>query len=305
MAFDLVILTDPNYISVKNPTPFIDNVLLEDRLVADALQKRELRVTRKSWDDPNFDWSSTKYAMFRSTWDYIHRVTEFSDWLQNVSEQTQLINSKKLIEWNFDKHYLLDLEKTGIAIPNTCFIEKGTHNTLKEIHEKAIDQQIFNASTLVLKPCVSGGARHTYKIPVQAIAQYEEVFQDLVTNESMMVQEFQQNIVDQGEISMMVFNGQFAHAVLKVAKSGDFRVQDDFGGSVQQYNASKEEIEFAERTVLSAPELPMYARVDIFRDNDNKLALAELEVFEPELWFRLNPEAANLLAKNIMDTYFN
>lgn len=305
MAFDIVILTDPNYISVNSPSPFVDNVLLEDRLVADALQKKGLRVTRKSWDDPNFDWSSTKHAMFRSTWDYIHRVSEFANWLENISEQTQLINSKKLIEWNFDKHYLKGLNEAGIAIPNTCFIEKGTQTTLREIYSDARAQYNFKAPTLILKPCVSGGARHTYKIPSKAIDQYEEVFLDLIANESMMVQEFQQNIVDQGEISMMVFNGQFTHAVLKVAKPGDFRVQDDFGGSVQLYKATSEEIEFAERTVLAAPELPMYARVDIFRDNDNKLSLAELEIFEPELWFRLNPEAAAFLAKNVVDTYFN
>ena len=29
-----------------------------------------------------------------------------------------------------------------------------------------------------------------------------------------------------------MINGQFTHAVLKKAKPGDFRVQDDFGGTV-------------------------------------------------------------------------
>ena len=51
-------------------------------------------------------------------------------------------------------------------------------------------------------------------------------------------------------------------------------------------------------------ELPLYARVDIFEDNSGELALAELEIFEPELWFRLYPEAAELQAKAVKDRYF-
>ena len=39
--------------------------------------------------------------------------------------------------------------------------------------------------------------------------------------------------------------------------------------------------------------------VDIFKDNDGKWALAELEIFEPELWFRNRPEAALILAEII------
>ena len=34
-------------------------------------------------------------------------------------------------------------------------------------------------------------------------------------------------------------NGIYTHAVLKKAKSGDFRVQDDFGGSVEKLHGQK------------------------------------------------------------------
>ena len=96
-----------------------------------------------------------------------------------------------------------------------------------------------------------------------------------------MLQEFQKNIVEEGEISMMVFDGRFTHAVLKIAKPGDFRVQDDYGGSVHIYQPSAEEITFAENVVKACSEMPLYARVDIFKDNDGHWALAELEIFEP------------------------
>ncbi|WP_420601898.1 ATP-grasp domain-containing protein [Flagellimonas sp.] len=304
MNYDVVILTDPRYVNPQERNPSIENVLLEDQLVLDALKQLELNVTRKSWDDPDFDWTTTKYAIFRSTWDCFNRFSEFSNWLNHVSSKTKLINSKELINWNIDKHYMKDLAANGIAIPKTLFIEQGQKTTLSDTYREAIENYGFNKTAMVLKPCISGGARHTYKILPSETTQYEELFQELIANEAMMLQEFQHNIVTKGEISMMVFNGKFTNAVLKIAKQGDFRVQDDFGGSVQEYNPTQEEISFAEKTAMAAPEIPIYARVDIFRDNDGNLALAELEIFEPELWFRLFPEAANILATSIKKRLF-
>lgn len=300
--FDVVVLTDHRYVAPKKRSPYIENVLLEDRLVLEALQKQGLHATRKAWDDPDFDWSTTKCALFRTTWDYFDRYTEFSQWFETASEQTQFINSKQLIHWNIDKHYLQDLSKSGVHVPKTVFIEKGTKTSLTEAIAKAKSNNGFTTDTFILKPCVSGAARHTYKFQTNDIDQHETIFQKLVSEEAMMLQEFQGNIVSEGEISMMVFNGEFTHAVLKIAKPGDFRVQDDFGGSVHEYLPNEEQIAFAKRVVNAAPELPIYARVDIFKDNNGDWALAELEIFEPELWFRRNPKAAQTLAKAIKDT---
>jgi glutathione synthase/RimK-type ligase-like ATP-grasp enzyme len=302
MVFDIVVLTDPRYISPEKRSPYIDNVLLEDRLVVEALQAEGLKVVRKSWDDAHFDWSSTKLALFRTTWDYFDRFPEFSKWFENTSKLTRFINSKELITWNIDKHYLQDLSRAGVTIPKTIFVEKGTQATLQALFSTAVHGHGFRKDQFILKPCVSGAARHTYRINTNEISKYEDLFGQLISEEAMMLQEFQENIVSEGEISMMLFHGEFTHAVLKIAKPGDFRVQDDFGGSVHEYTPSKEQIAFAEKVVGAAPELPVYARVDMFRDNEGNWALAELEIFEPELWFRRNPSAAQKLAKTIKDT---
>ena len=136
---------------------------------------------------------------------------------------------------------------------------------------------------------------------LESLEEHEIIFKELISSESMMLQPFQYNIVSKGEISMMVFNGQFTHAILKKAKAGEFRVQDDFGGSVHHYAPTDEEIQFVEASVKACIELPIYARVDIFGDNDGNIALSELELIEPELWFRHHPEAAKLIAKAIKD----
>ena len=61
------------------------------------------------------------------------------------------------------------------------------------------------------------------------------------------------------------------------------------------------EIVFAEKCINACEPIPIYVSVDIFTDNDGLIALAELELIEPELWFRNNPLAAGLLAKTIQN----
>ena len=291
--YDVIILTEHKYVNPKHIDTYTKNVLYEDQLVQNALNNLGLKTLRLAWDDTTFDWSTTKYVLFRSTWDYFDRFPVFSKWLNTVSNQTTLLNSEKIIRWNIDKHYLQDLQQNGVHICESYFIEKGTQSTLKELLQK------YNLKDFVLKPCISGAARHTYKISLENITEYETVFSELIANEAMIIQPFQYKIVEKGEISLMVMNGKFTHAVLKVAKPGDFRVQDDFGGSVHNYTPTKEEILFAENAVKACVELPIYARVDVFTDNNGKLAIAELELIEPELWFRNYPAAADELAKGI------
>ncbi len=292
--WDVVVLTDARYIEKNYDDEYSQNVILEDQLVVDALKRKGLRVFRTNWDNSKFDWSTTNYILFRTTWDYFDRYDEFKPWLEKVSQLTNLINPADLIKWNIDKFYLRDLEQKGIAIPPTIFIEKETPKSLSEIVGES-DWDEF-----ILKPAISGAARHTYrflkdKISPEAI----EAFNYLNPNERFLLQEYQSKITSKGEVAFMVFGGEFSHAILKKSKSGDFRVQDDFGGTVHHYQASAKEIDFVEKTIATIEPTPIYARVDVMWDNNNNLCLGELEMIEPELWFRYQPFSADRLAETI------
>ncbi|MDX1380182.1 MAG: hypothetical protein R3233_03635 [Xanthomonadales bacterium] len=297
-AWDLTLLTESRHVAPAETDWYVDNILAEDALLKAALERHGLRVTRVGWDDPDFDWSSTRTALFRATWDYFHRFDEFSAWLERVGAQTTLINPARQARWNLDKHYLADLGARGVRVTDTRFIEAGSDTTLvAEVAASGWDE-------LILKPAVSGAARHTYRFSASECASLEAVFADLVAHEALLLQPFQHNILEQGEYSFMVFGGRYTHAVLKVAKPGDFRVQDDFGGSVHVHEATPAQIEFAEAAVAACDPLPAYARVDAFVDNDGQLAVGELELVEPELWFRLHPPAADALAVHVAERWF-
>ena len=91
----------------------------------------------------------------------------------------------------------------------------------------------------------------------------------------MLFQEFLNNIIFNGEISLIMIGGKYTHSVKKIAKKGDFRVQDDHGGIVEKYEATSEEIKFAEKCIEKCPFYPIYDRVDIVYDNNNKPSLSE------------------------------
>ncbi len=294
--FDITILTASKFLNPTKIDWYIRQILEEDKFVKEALERKNLKVIRTNWDNPDFDWTKTKYILFRTIWDYFDRFNEFLPWLKKVKTKTKLINPYSTIRWNMDKHYLADLNKKGINIPPTLFIEPGDDRSLHEI----VFQSGWN--DLILKPAVSGAGRHTYKLNQDGIAGHQSVYKKLITEESMLLQEFQHNINTKGEVAFMLFGGKFSHAVLKKAKPGDFRVQDDFGGSVHEYDSSPVEIAFAEQAVSLCDPVPVYARVDVIWDNNNKLCVSELELIEPELWFRKHPPAADQFAETIIKT---
>ncbi|WP_298627228.1 hypothetical protein [uncultured Legionella sp.] len=291
--YDIVLLTQKDYVDPPELNPYIQNVLTEDELLTHALEKKGLKVARTFWDNKVFSWNDTRFALFRATWDYFHRFAEFHQWLEQRAKETQFINPYSIIRWNMDKHYLGVLQSRGINIPPTLFLEKGDRRKLNHLMQQT------GWNKIILKPAIAGAARHTYLIDKANVDGHETIYREFIAHESMLLQEFQEHIVSRGEVSFMVFGGKYSHSVLKKTKQGDFRVQDDFGGSLHPYTASTEEIAFVELAIAQCDEVPVYARVDVMWDNNNKLCLSELELIEPELWFRKDGAAAGAMADSV------
>lgn len=290
---DITLLTCRAYYKPDNITPYIQNILLEQELLKSAFESQGLKVDITYWDNPSYEWQQTKSVLFRTVWDYFERFDEFWDWLEQVKTKTRLINSYELIKWNIDKHYLRDLKNNGIQVVPTYFADRGNNICLQEI------ANLNDWKHIVIKPAISASAFNTYKITNDEIEQKEQLFHELLQTHDMLVQPFFPTISELGEASLMVFGGKFTHAILKKAKAGDFRVQDDFGGTVHDYNPTQEEIKFAEKVFQSCTSLPIYGRVDIVWDSNKHIYLSELEIIEPELWIRNRPESANKIAEAV------
>lgn len=293
--YDVALLTDRRYTASKADGGdwYFGNILREDELLGSALDELGITSVRVDWSHPGVDWSKFRCAVFRTTWDYFERFPEFSAWLDRVGSQTRLCNEASIIRWNLDKHYLADLEDRGIPVVRSRFLEPGSETNLNDLLSETGWEEA------VLKPCVSGAARHTYRIHHKNVRSVQSQVQSFLTSEAFLIQPFISEVVHSGEDSLMVIDGQYTHAVRKVPKKGDFRVQDDHGGTVHPFRPSDEQIELAERTMDACRPVPAYGRVDMVRDNDGQWSVMELELIEPELWLRHHPPAAKNLARAI------
>jgi len=290
---DITLLTCRAYYKPDIVTPYIQNILLEQELLKSAFEAQGLKVDITYWDNPTYEWQETKSVLFRTIWDYFERFDEFWEWLEQVKTKTRLINSYELIKWNIDKHYLKDLSSWGIETVPTYFADKGCNMKLHEIAKRN------QWKDLVIKPAISASAFKTYKILANEIQANEKLFNSLVQERNMLVQPYFETITQLGEASLMVLDGKFTHAILKKAQPGDFRVQDDFGGTVHNYIPTKAEINFAEKVFETCKTKPVYGRVDIVWDNDKNFYLSELEIIEPELWIRNYPKCAERIAEAV------
>ena len=132
------------------------------------------------------------------------------------------------------------------------------------------------------------------------VSQNESLFKQLTKERDMLVQPYINTSTHKGEASLMLFNGKYTHAILKKAKPGDFRVQDDFGGTVHPYMPTTNEIELAHKAFAACAFMPAYGRADMVWDEDGNPLISELEIIEPELWIRNFPDAAHTFAEGII-----
>jgi glutathione synthase/RimK-type ligase-like ATP-grasp enzyme len=113
-----------------------------------------------------------------------------------------------------------------------------------------------------------------------------------------MVQPFLPAIVADGELSLVFVAGRYSHAVRKRARPGEFRVQEEHGGSAEREEAAPELARQAERALAVAPGPTLYARVDGVVA-DGRLVVTELELIEPLLYLGWDAGAADRLAEEV------
>ena len=115
----------------------------------------------------------------------------------------------------------------------------------------------------------------------------------------MMVQPFLSKIQEEGDYSFIFIDGIFCHALLKTAKSGDYRIQSTYGGRETPIAPTPEDLFEATTVLQTLDERPLYARVDMLRGEDGRLLLMELEMIEPYLYPIEGPNLGPMMANAV------
>jgi glutathione synthase/RimK-type ligase-like ATP-grasp enzyme len=212
----------------------------------------------------------------RSPWDYIDHLDEFRAWIDRVAAAGTLWNPPPVLHWNLHKQYLLELQAAGAPIVPTVLLPRAAAASFDGL----LDAQGWNAA--VVKPAVSVGAIGAGRFDVGDAAGQAHL-DGLLGSGDVLVQQYVPSVEHDGEVSVVLLDGEVTHAVRKRPAPGDYRIHPQYGGTATPIELTAGLVALTERLVRHAPGPVLYARADLV-DVGETYAVMELEVVEPRLW---------------------
>ncbi|MEY9872817.1 hypothetical protein ABH931_002294 [Streptacidiphilus sp. MAP12-33] len=267
----------------------------ENDLLATELRALGVSAEIQPWDEP-LDWGTHGMALVRTTWDYWDRLEEFLAWAGRTDKLTTLRNPAEVIAWNHHKGYLPALGAQGIAVIPTTLLPRGADRTEVDAALAAFRDR-HGAIETVAKPAVSAGARGALRSPVDA-PETAAHLTELTRGGDALLQPLVESVLTRGETSLVFFGTEFSHAVRKVPASGEYRIHQHHGGTVQEHTPSAAELAVARAALAAAPAPVAYGRVDLVELADGP-AVMELELIEPELFLPFAPGATARYARHL------
>jgi len=268
-------------------------LIADDLVLAAALERRQVSVVPVVWTETAPGSTGCDLLLLRSCWDYHLRPQAFLNWVIEAHKQVSSINSPEIVRWNMDKRYLNDLQAAGFVIPRTVFVKQGSSADLEGVMNAA------GLTDAVIKPTISASAFETYRVRRGEASSFNLKFNKLLSERAMMVQEFVGEIETAGEWSLVYLGGEFSHAVNKLPRPGDFRVQHEHGGRYRAAVPSTELQNAASAIVSRFAQQAIYCRADMLLRPPGP-TLMELELIEPLLHFELAPTAAERMAELLL-----
>ena len=255
---------------------------------AEALEDAGADVTPIAWTEAG-DLAEFALVLPLVAWGYHEDYDRWLGLLDRAErEGWHMINPPALLRWNGDKAYLAELAERGVSTVPTLAVEACSDADIEEARRR------FDSEQLVIKPPVSASAAGTHRI-----GRGDGLPGDC-RGRPTIIQPLIAEIAKTGEYSLMLFDGEFSHAVVKRPGPGDFRVQEHLGGETLPSDAPPGAIELARRALAAAPAAATYARVDIVPDDDGLLRIMELELIEPALFLDHAPDGGSGFARAIL-----
>jgi glutathione synthase/RimK-type ligase-like ATP-grasp enzyme len=241
---------------------------------AEPLRRAGLEVEGRSW--AGSDLADFGLVLPLLVWGY-HRAGE--QWHGAVdawaAAGTPLRNPPSVLHWNADKRYLGRLAQRDAPVVPTLYVERMTAAVLEEA------AATFGTDALIAKPQVSASAWQTIRwSPGGSLAGGP--------SGPAMIQPFLPSIRDEGELSLIYFDGAFSHAIRKRPKPGDFRVQPEYDAVITAHAPAADELACAEAILARIDEDLLYARIDLVRGSGGAPVLMELELVEPDLYLEFD-----------------
>jgi len=262
----------------------------DDRLAVVELERHGASVAAQVWNDPAVDWAQAGTVVIRSTWDYNLHHQGFLSWVDRVAAVTAIWNPAALVRRNSMKTYLRDLDRRGVPVVPTVWIDRGGPCDLRRLMR---DRRWESA---VVKPVV-GLATAGVRMVAPGDEDAQAHLDALLTTGGAMVQPFMPSVSTYGERALVHIGGAYSHAARKIAFQ-PLAVAGE-AGEVAAI-ASPEERAVADRAIATLDTPWLYARVDVVPDEQGRPIVLELELIEPSLFLSLDAGAPKRFADALL-----
>lgn len=271
----------------------------DEAKLPDALAKAGFDPHIAVWNDPAVDWERAGICVVRSVVDYARDRQKFLTWARTVP---RILNHPAVLEWNSDKHYMIELEHHGLPIIPTTWLEASAHLSKRQVHTRFPAMGDF-----VVKPAVSSGVRdigrYTANVAAQRQAAVLHASRLLGEGRDVMVQRYLREVDVHGEISLVFFNGMLSHTVEKEAALHPASQTDPIvrESVVRARPATDTEMRWGEqirsivhaviREKLGRDELFLYSRADVVPDGQGSFRVMEVSMVDADLYLDSTPRA--------------
>jgi len=273
--------------------------------VLTAISSAKMQPSLISWDDPNIDFSTFDICLLKTPWNYCNNHQAFIDWAKRVATQTQLFNSPDIIQWNSDKHYLEELSSIGIPTVPTIFVDRGAQYSGNKCFTA------LKTDRIVVKPCISAGSQNTRAFDMQNIDMANTFLANQLKARDMMIQPFVKSVESFGEQSYIWIDGQMQHTLRKYPRfDGDAeKMPTPVESNEAELSLTTQVMSFicerfakqSDNNLAGPLGTPLYARIDMVRNDNDMPLVAELELIEPSLYLHLADSALRHYVDAIFD----
>lgn len=263
---------------------------LQFAALAPDLAERGMDLVAIDWHAPDEAFAEINLALLGTVWDYTDDHAQFLRRIERLTKMgVKVCNSGNVVRWNSDKRYLRDLERAGIPVIETLWLDQATGQDIVAAFDHLATDR------LVLKKQIGAGAEGQHLLEC-------EVFdpESWSCDHAMMAQAFLPAIQTEGEYSFVFVAGQLSHTLIKRAAGGDYRIQSIYGGYEEKVEPAHDDAMAAEAVMAALPfDTPLYARIDMVRGSDGELRLMEAELIEPYLYPLQGPQLGKRMANAI------
>ena len=238
------------------------------------------------------DWNAFDAVYICTPWDYPEYLSQFLRVLTTIDEsRAVLLNELSLVRWTLDKRYIRDIENRGHDIVPSTWHDDFAKLDLDDSFDR------HRSDRLVIKPVIGANAKDTFVLRRPVAREMQDSLGQLYAGRAFLLQPYIESIETVGEYSLFFFNGVYSHAIRKVPKPGDFRVQEEHGADILPVKPDQALLQTATRLFASIDPVPTYGRGDWVRDDEGRYRLMELELVEPSLYLRTDRGAAARFAR--------